>query len=274
MSTAPDPGFALASRELPGLARRRLFGHDFVDEADLRSVALDLLTYVDDRSTDLPVVVTPNVDHVVQFATAPAKARAVVDAARWCLPDGQPIVWASRILGQPLATRLAGSSLVELLFTDRSLAVGATVVVASDEALATELRRSRPEILAIVAPLLDADDGKAIGRFVDTHITQIVERRPQLLFVAIGFPKDLLVIDAILERWPAERDRPVVLAVGASFEMLFGFRTRAPEWMQRIGMEWFYRFLQEPSRLFVRYFVRDPAFVILVAREWSRRRRR
>ena len=279
MTAVPSPEFASSAeaspRTRPPLARRRLFGYDFVDESDLRRVALDLLEYVDgDGAGDaMPVVVTPNVDHVVQFSSAPAAARRVVDRSRWCLPDGQPIVWASRILGRPLATRLAGSSLVELLFTDPTLPLGNVVVVASDESIANQVRHTTPNALALVAPHFAATDDAAISDFVAAHLASIVARRPQLVFVGIGFPKDLLMIDALLEAWPSDVDRPVILAVGASFEMLFGFRTRAPDWVQRCGLEWFYRFLQEPRRLFVRYFVRDPEFVLLVAREWRTRAR-
>ena len=68
------------------------------------------------------------------------------------------------------------------------------------------------------------------------------------------------------------------LAVGASFEYVLGVRKRAPQWMQRSGLEWFFRFVHEPKRLFFRYFVRDPAFLLVAAREWRqrepRRRRR
>ena len=274
MSAATNPAFGAAPESshlttVP-LARRHLFGHDFVNDPDLRRVALDLLQYVDTPSELLPVVVTPNVDHVVQFQSAPPAAQRVADHARWCLPDGQPIVWASRILGRPLATRLAGSSLVELLFTDPELPLPKVVVVASNDAIATQVRRTAPDSLALIAPHFGAGDDAAIADFVATHLASIVAHDPRLVFVAIGFPKDLLVIDALLAAWPAALDRPVILAVGASFEMLFGFRTRAPGWMQRTGLEWFYRFLQEPRRLFVRYFVRDPAFLLLVAREWRR----
>lgn len=276
--SATDPDLADGRRPVHGvpraLARRQLFGHDFVDESDLRNVALDLLASVDEPDAAPRVVVTPNVDHLVQTPSIPRVAQAVVDQARWCLPDGQPIVWASRLLGEPLAARLAGSSLVELLFTDSTLAFGPSVVIASDEVVAERLRGSVPETLAIVAPRLQVDDHAAIGGFVAAHLTAIVDHRPQIVFVGIGFPKDLLVIDALLARWPDRATRPIIVAVGASFEMLFGLRTRAPRWMQRAGLEWFYRFLQEPRRLFVRYFVRDPAFVVLVAREWRRRSRR
>jgi N-acetylglucosaminyldiphosphoundecaprenol N-acetyl-beta-D-mannosaminyltransferase len=78
-------------------------------------------------------------------------------------------------------------------------------------------------------------------------------------------------MDAIEERLPDLSD-VVVLSVGASFEMLAGVRWRAPEWIQRIGMEWFVRFLQEPRRLFRRYFIEDVAFFGLIWREWRRTR--
>ena len=119
----------------------------------------------------------------------------------------------------------------------------------------------------VVAPQFDAGDRVGIDRFVDGIVDGLRAADPQLVFVCVGFPKDQLIIAAMLDRWSPE-SRPVFLAVGASFEMLFGLKTRAPRWMQRYGLEWLFRFAQEPRRLFVRYFVRDPAFIALVFREW------
>jgi N-acetylglucosaminyldiphosphoundecaprenol N-acetyl-beta-D-mannosaminyltransferase len=252
------------------LSRRRLFGLDFIDDTDLHRVLGDVLApaHVDDGL--LPAVVTPNVDYLVRRAHAPDAANAL-EQARWCLPDGQPIVWASRLVGRPLAARLAGSSLVESFWSNPSLASVPVAVIASSQSIADAVTQSRPSARVVVAPQLTDQSLHGVATFVEQHLDEFVAARPALVFVGIGFPKDVLTIPALLSAWPRDVDRPVVLAVGASFELLFGLRKRAPQWMQRYGLEWLFRFAQEPRRLFVRYFIRDPAFLLLVAREWRRR---
>lgn len=82
-----------------------------------------------------------------------------------------------------------------------------------------------------------------------------------ILFVAMGVPRQEEFIE---EHW----DRlgvGIAIGVGGSFDVLAGLRARAPNWVQRIGMEWFYRLIQEPRRLFVRYLVTNSQFVCLVA---------
>ncbi len=275
--TAADAGAAdvrvpvRTARRASTLRRRMLFGLDFVDDTDVRNVAADIMAPGGVQRGRLPVVITPNVDYLVRLGGASPTVQRVVDRAQWCLPDGQPIVWASRLLGRPLATRLAGSTLVEALWAEPSFKAQRIAVIASGDSIADRITTSHPRAEVVVAPMLPAGEPEAITEFVEQHLDTLIGARPKLVFVAIGFPKEQLAIDALLERWPDDVDLPVFLAVGASFEMLFGLRTRAPGWMQRAGLEWLFRFAQEPRRLFVRYFVRDVAFVGLVAREWRRR---
>jgi N-acetylglucosaminyldiphosphoundecaprenol N-acetyl-beta-D-mannosaminyltransferase len=247
------------------LARCRVFGLEFVDEADLRRVASDIVSRGEDEEGRLPVVVTPNVDWLVRRPKAPPVAQLLLERARWCLPDGQPIVWASRLLGCKLSARLAGSSLVELLWTDPHTDGLSMFVVASEQWMADSIGASKPRSHVVIAPMLHT--ATDIEGFVGRHRNEIIAADPALVFIGIGFPKGLLIIDALISGWPDDRPLPVFLAVGASFEMLFGGRKRAPEWMQRAGLEWFFRFAQEPRRLFVRYFVHDPTFLLIMAQK-------
>lgn len=240
------------------LRRRRLFGLDFVDAADERAVLVDILMRAEDDDGLAPIVVTPNVDHLVRLDDVAADVRNVVLIARWCLPDGQPLVWTSKLAGRPLAARLTGSSLVERFWEDERGRVP-FAVVASSNLIAERVRAAEPEACVVVAPALD--HRVAVECFVAQHLDAIVASKPQLLFIGVGFPKDHEIIATMMRSWPRDRAIPVMLAVGGSFEMLFGIRRRAPEWVQRAGLEWLYRFGQEPRRLFVRYFVRDPWFL-------------
>jgi N-acetylglucosaminyldiphosphoundecaprenol N-acetyl-beta-D-mannosaminyltransferase len=258
----------------PGtLERRELFGLAFVDAADVGRVCDALLDGADGDADRLPVVVTPNVDHLVKLdKRLDAVAEDMAHRARWVLPDGQPVVWASRLLGRPLRGRLAGSDLVARLFP-RLVEDGRTVVVvASSAEVARRVRAEAGDTHAIEAPHLSLDDTVGFDAFVDECVGMVEHVGADFVFVTLGFPKQCNVIAGILDRVP-DTGRPLLLAVGASFDMHYGLVRRAPGWMQRCGLEWLYRFLREPRRLFRRYFVDDPAFVRLVWREWRRRGR-
>ena len=90
---------------------------------------------------------------------------------------------------------------------------------------------------------------------------------PDVLFMATPSPKKEL----FLGKWKQELGVPFVMGVGGSFDVVAGKVRRAPQWVQRCGMEWFYRFAQEPARMWRRYFVEDLAFFPLLWREWRRR---
>ncbi len=252
------------------LDRRRLFRLDFVDATGM-AVVTDALARTGAGSPVPTIVVTPNVDHLVRMAREEdAAAARTAHRATWVLPDGQPIVWASRLLGAPLRSRLAGSDLVAALFP-RLVAEGRTVaVVASSDDIARRVCDEPGDTHALVAPMLDLSDPVAFGAFVEQCAAMVRSTRPDHLFVTLGFPKQCNVIDGLTARLDPE-ECPVMLAVGASFDMHYGLVRRSPVWMQRWGLEWAFRFAQEPRRLFRRYFLDDPAFLRLVWREWRAR---
>lgn len=269
--SVPEEGRSTDSGD--GLARRRLFGLEFVDASldEVVDVLADPPTAARRRG-GLPVVVTPNVDQLVHLErdTDPV-ASALISRAAWVLPDGQPIVWAGSLLRSPLASRLAGSDLVDALFPQLVARGAATVVIASSEEVAERIRSEGPRSAAIVAPQLDLADRAGFDAFVDLCAAVIDEVGPSHVFVTLGFPKRCNLIAALLARHAgADHGPPLYLAIGAAFDMHYGLVRRAPRWMQRGGLEWLFRFVLEPRRLFRRYFVDDPAFFAMV---WRERRR-
>ncbi len=252
-----------------------------MDAPDLEPVLDAILTRPraeDDSTADdsvLPVLVTPNVDILVQLRRAVRSVEAgVMRRAQYVLPDGMPIVAASRLLGAPLAGRLTGSGLFELLWPALVAQDRPVLVLTASTAIARRLSYGAPSAAFVTPPLFDAGDVTAVDRVIDELLREAEARRPDLVLFGIGHPKDPILASRFLERWPlAFGRRPLCCCLGGSFAMYAGFKRRAPAWMQRAGLEWFYRFIQEPRRLFRRYFVRDAAFVAIVAGAlWSRRR--
>ena len=212
--------------------------------------------------------VVVNVDKLVK-ASRDEELRRIINACALVNVDGMPVVWASRLLGKPLKERVAGVDLFEALMRRagergwRVFLLGARAEVVAGVA-ATYARRY-PD-LAIAG----WRDGYWQGEAEEAAVAeQIRASRADLLFVAIGSPKK----EQFLGRWQDTMRIPFAMGVGGTFDVAIGRVKRAPRWMQRAGLEWFYRFLQEPRRMFRRYFIEDMAFVWLLLKEAAHMRR-
>jgi N-acetylglucosaminyldiphosphoundecaprenol N-acetyl-beta-D-mannosaminyltransferase len=180
--------------------------------------------------------------------------------------DGMPIVWASRLLGKPLKERVAG---VDLFI--------ALVARAAYEGWPIYLLGAQPEVIAKVKSeflhrypnlkIAGSRDGYWSADQESNVIDEVCASGARLLFVAISSPKKELLLSAIQARGVI----PFSMGVGGSFDVVAGKVNRAPLWMQHNGLEWFFRFLQEPRRLFKRYFFDTFWFAgILFAECWLR----
>ena len=193
---------------------------------------------------------TANVDFLVQALHDVELRRILVDA-HLVLCDGTPLVWASRLLGNPLPERVAGSDLVPLLIQIaaekqyRIFFLGGTPE--STGRAVQNLKQKYPGLCVAghysppFRSLLEMDHEEIKNRIQQT--------KPDLLFVSFGCPKQ--------EKWISMHYRslgvPVCVGVGATIDFLAGTVKRAPRWMQKTGTEWIFRLLQEPRRLMGRY---------------------
>lgn len=202
-------------------------------------------------SSGLPhYLATANVDFVVQ-ASEDVELRRILFDAHAVLCDVMPLVWASRKLGNPLPERVTGSDLVPRLLREaedrgwRVYFLGGTEASVSAAAANTQKRHPRLKLVGAYSPpfkpLLEMDHEGILAR--------IREAKPDLLFVAFGCPKQEKWINMHYRRMGV----PVSIGVGATIDFLAGTMKRAPVWMQKTGLEWIFRMLQEPRRLAKRY---------------------
>ncbi len=204
---------------------------------------------------------TLNVDHVVIAHLRP-RFFDVVTSADLVVADGMPIVWSLRAR-HPHVQRVTGTdTMAALLAHDRGLRVfllGGRAHVAEavrDKVLEMHLPG---QVVGVLAPprtaVLDEPESASM-------VAAINASKADVLFVALGSP--------LQEEWLATHagviDSPVVMGVGAAFDFLSGRIRRAPEKIQRMGLEWAYRIIQDPVRLLQRYLVRDWLFLWLLAK--------
>lgn len=208
--------------------------------------------------------VVVNVDKLVK-ASRDAELRRIINECALVNVDGMPVVWASRLLGKPLKERVAGVDLFEALMR-RSGEAGWRVFLlgAREEVVAAvaDTYRRRYPALAVAGYRNGYWQGEAEEAAV---AEQVRASHADLLFVAISSPKK----EQFLGRWQASMRVPFAMGVGGTFDVAIGRVKRAPPWMQRAGLEWFYRFLQEPRRMFRRYFIDDMAFLWLFIKEMA-----
>ena len=212
--------------------------------------------------------VVVNVDKIVK-ARDDAQLREIINGCDLINADGMPVVWASRMLGRPLKERVAGIDLFEAL-----------MVRAAERGWRVFLLGAREEVVAKVRSIYEARHpglviaGHRNGYWQPDEEEAVAEQvraaRADLLFVAISSPMK----ERFLGRWQAHMRVPFAMGVGGSFDVAAGLVKRAPRWMQRTGLEWFYRFLQEPRRMFRRYFIDDMAFFGMLGGELAARRMR
>ncbi len=177
-------------------------------------------------------------------------------------PDGMAVVWLLKLMGHKEVGRVYGPDLL-LSLCEQSLTTGyrhffygGRPAVLDD--LQTNLKNQFPglQIVGDYAPPF-----RPLTPAEEKHLADLIKQsQPDILWVGLGSPKQ--------EQWMYDHvgklDVPLMIGVGAAFDFLSGHKPQAPRWIQRSGLEWLYRFFHEPRRLFKRYILGYPRFVILV----------
>ncbi len=211
------------------------------------------------------------VNLVMSARDDPETMRAVLGATL-AVPDGQPLVWALRALGNAGATRVYGPDLMAA-FCESAARTGTPIYLYGGRT---------PEALSLLeGKLLERFPGLVIaGGFSppfraptaeedELQARAIDESGAQVVWVGTGQPKQELWMSRMRPRLAA----PMLVGVGAAFDFHAGLISQAPSWMQRAGLEWAYRLSREPRRLWRRYVRQNPVFMAAFARQYARHRR-
>lgn len=176
--------------------------------------------------------------------------------------DGQSIVWASKILNRPLPERVPGIDLMEELIKLASKKKYKIFFLGAKEEIVKKVVEKYSNLYGedIIAGYRNGYYEPADERNI---ANQIAESKANILFVAITSPKK----EIFLNTYKNIIKTPFIMGVGGSFDVVAGFVKRAPIWMQNSGLEWLYRTMQEPGRMWKRYLVGNSKFIYLIFRE-------
>jgi N-acetylglucosaminyldiphosphoundecaprenol N-acetyl-beta-D-mannosaminyltransferase len=199
--------------------------------------------------------------HSIMRAKSDRVHRAAIHSADMVLPDGMPIVWAGRIRTAEPLSRVCGPDLMAQLCSHsaarfwRHFFLGGRPGVA--ERVASRLAANNPGLVVCGTA---SPPFRALTKNEDSEVVQgIIRARPDIVWVGLGCPKQ--------ERWMLEHieriQGAVLIGVGAAFDIHAGQIKRAPRWMQLSGLEWLYRLISEPRRLWKRYLRAVPLFFVL-----------
>ncbi len=210
-------------------------------------------------------VTSPNVDILIRYRRDREFAR-YYDEDALCLADGVPIMWAANFLGTPLKEKISGSDLVPKV-CELANRKGYKIFFmggrpgAADAAKAKLLETLKDiKIVGTYAPPFGFErDAVELQKIAD----MVKAAKPDILFVGLGAPKQELWI----KRYHEELGVPVSMGVGVTFEFIAGIVKRAPVWMQKVGLEWFWRLCMEPGRLWKRYLIDDTQFFGIILQQ-------
>ncbi|MBM4094645.1 MAG: WecB/TagA/CpsF family glycosyltransferase [Planctomycetes bacterium] len=223
-----------------------------IDALTMDEAVARLSHWAENRDAVCRYVVTPNVDHAVILRNDQRLQAAYRDASL-VVADGWPLVLVSRLLGQPIPERVAGSDLVPELLANADdrhpltvFLLGAAPGVADRAASRIESQWPNVRVVGTCSPPMGFENDVVENAAI---LHQVADANPDVLIIGLGAPKQ--------ELWIHQHRRQVRAAVaicaGATIDFLAGEKKRAPRWMRRVGLEWCHRMLADPRRLARRY---------------------
>lgn len=234
-----------------------------IDNIEMSDVISKMDSYIKDGRPSY--IVTPNADHIVKLQRDP-EFKKIYGEATLVLVDGMPLLWAAKFLGAPLKERISGADLFPKLCEVaaargyRIFFLGGREGAAVKAAKILKARYPAMQVVGVYSPPFGFEKDAVEN---DKIVAMIKTAKPDILFVGLGAPKQ--------EKWIYEHkdqcEVPVSIGIGVSFEFIAGIVKRAPVWMQKSGLEWFWRLMMEPKRLWKRYLVDDVQFFWLVLKQ-------
>ncbi len=235
------------------MMKKQALLNTFINNVDMSETinAIEKMITLDKKS----YIVAINVDVIIKIEND-SYLKKIVDKADMVLVDGKPLMWISKLYGKPLKAKISGSDLVPLLCEIAAQKGYRIFIIGGKDGIAEQAKKRLEnkfptiQIVGTYAPPFGFEKDTDELHKINCIISEV---QPDLLIACFGCPKQ--------EKWIYENfkkyNATVSICAGATVDFLAGNIKRAPHWMSEHGLEWFYRFIQEPKRMFKRYFIDD-----------------
>lgn len=200
-------------------------------------------------------VVTPNVDHIVKLESD-AEFKEVYKDADLILTDGMPLIWISKFKQNQIIEKVSGSDLFPKVCELAAQKGYKVFLLGAEEGVAAKAKenlKNKFKSLNVVGTYSPSFGFEKKDDEIKRIIEMINEVKPDILAVGLGAPKQ----EKFIHKYKDKLKVPISLAIGASIDFQAGKIARAPKWMQKSGLEWFYRLCKEPRKMFKRYLMYD-----------------
>ncbi len=245
-----------------------IFDFEFDCAESLEEIGEAILNFEhDELGGKAPFLITPNVDDIVNWGkkeNEPLKRE--FRKSFFVFPDGQPLVLFSRLIGKSLIRRTPGSSIFPVVWRKVKEQNKKAFLILANAELCQFYEKEYPLARTYFPPFFSQYHTSEISKIVGTCKAIIEEQQPHFVFVGIQFPKQNILALELSKNIAVSR-KPLFLILGASMEYYSEHLKRSPVFFQKIGMEWFYRFCQQPVRLFKRYFINDTRIIVIFFKE-------
>ena len=210
------------------------------------------------------VCITPT--NSILAARKQPQVQAIYNAAEWVICDGVPVKWAAGFLGTPIVERITGLDLLPDL-----------IQLAHEKNFTVFLLGASPGVGEQLKNKIEAEypNCKVKGVYVPPFMSVFTEEENQKMLEAVNQSgADILLVSLTAPKqdiWIAQHKHllkvPLSIGIGGAFEVMAGLVPRAPKWMHGAGLEWLYRLIQEPKRMYRRYLIEAPLFIPLIIRQ-------
>lgn len=245
---------------------RQKFMNTYIDNVTMD----EAIRHIEDciQKKKIGQIITPNVDQIVRLEWDDY-FKEICENCELLLVDGHPLLWIAKLYGEPIKEKICGSDLVPILCNVASkkgysvFFLGAAPGVAAKAAQSMQEKNPGLKIAGTYSPPIgfekDPEEVERINKM-------LLDSKADMLFVGMGVPKQDIFIYENMQKYRI----PMSFSIGGTIDFIAGVQKRAPKWVNRIGFEWFYRFLQEPRRMFRRYFIDDLQILKLTLKYWKK----
>ena len=243
---------------------RRKFMNTYIDNISKKEAIEHIEYCINNRI--IGQVITPNVDQIVRLEWDDY-FKKICENCELLLVDGHPLIWTAKLYKEPFKEKICGSDLMPELCSVASkkgysiFILGAAPGVA--QKAAEKLLKNNPglKVAGVYSPPLGFENNK---EEIDKINRILKESNADMLFVGMGVPKQDIFIYENMNIYQI----PMSFSIGGTIDFIAGEQKRAPQWMRKIGFEWFYRLIKDPKRMFKRYIIDDSKFFLLVLKYW------